>query len=349
MARYGLIEAVKDGLRLFRTNGSTNHVTIAPPSSEPASNITVRMFSALPASTEMVTITSAGVLGTQAIAGGGTVTSVGLSAPALFSVSGSPVTASGTLALSFASQSANTFLAAPNGTAGTPTMRALVYADVSSFVGTTSSTLAAGNDSRFHTQNTDTGTTQVSFQLDSGNTGPRLKNVSGAVAARNAGDSANADFVAANVTVTGNLTVQGTTTTIESNTLTIGDNIIVLNNDVTSGTPTEDGGVQVRRGASTSAAVTWDETSDFWKVGLVGSELRVARHVVATFTNASLTAGIYTFNHALANQYPTIQIVDNNGKIIYPGDVTFTDSNNTAIDLTSFDTLTGTWRAVAVG
>lgn len=62
---------------------------------------------------------------------GGTVTSVGLTMPSLFSVSGSPVTSSGTLAVSFASKAANTVLAGPtSGASGTPTMRALVVADI---------------------------------------------------------------------------------------------------------------------------------------------------------------------------------------------------------------------------
>jgi hypothetical protein len=64
------------------------------------------------------------------IAGAGTVTSVGLSMPAGFSVSGSPVTASGTLTAAWASQSANLFLASPNGSPGTPTFRAIAAADV---------------------------------------------------------------------------------------------------------------------------------------------------------------------------------------------------------------------------
>jgi hypothetical protein len=60
----------------------------------------------------------------------GTVTSVGLSLPAIFSVTGSPVTGSGTLTATLASQSANTVFSAPNGSAGAPTFRALVAADI---------------------------------------------------------------------------------------------------------------------------------------------------------------------------------------------------------------------------
>lgn len=63
-------------------------------------------------------------------AGSGSVTSVGLSLPNIFTVTGSPVTVSGTLTATLASQTANTFFAAPNGTAGAPTFRAIVAADI---------------------------------------------------------------------------------------------------------------------------------------------------------------------------------------------------------------------------
>lgn len=62
----------------------------------------------------------------------GTVTSVGLTLPAIFSVTGSPVTSSGTLTATLASQAAGTFLAAPAAAAGTPSFRALTTTDVPS-------------------------------------------------------------------------------------------------------------------------------------------------------------------------------------------------------------------------
>jgi hypothetical protein len=48
-----------------------------------------------------------------------------------------------------------------------------------------------------HTQNTDTGTTATSFQIDSGASGPRIKNSSGTMQVRNAADSALATMEAA--------------------------------------------------------------------------------------------------------------------------------------------------------
>src|SRR5262249_5622467 len=66
-------------------------------------------------------------------AGTGSVTSVGLSLPAIFSVSGSPVTTSGTLTGTLATQSANTIFSGPTtGAAAAPTFRALVLADIPS-------------------------------------------------------------------------------------------------------------------------------------------------------------------------------------------------------------------------
>jgi hypothetical protein len=65
-------------------------------------------------------------------AGTGTVTSVAWSLPSIFSTSGSPVTSSGTLTATLASQAANSVWAAPNGSAGAPTFRALLEADLPS-------------------------------------------------------------------------------------------------------------------------------------------------------------------------------------------------------------------------
>lgn len=83
-----------------------------------------------------VTVDAAGritAIATNTISGGGagTVTSVGLSVPSIFAVSGSPVTTSGTLAATLASQNANTVFAGPSsGAATTPTFRALAAADL---------------------------------------------------------------------------------------------------------------------------------------------------------------------------------------------------------------------------
>ena len=84
------------------------------------------------------------------------------------------------------------------------------------------------------------------------------------------GGSAGLTVTASGTTIAGNLTVSGTTTTVNSETLTVDDNVIVLNNNVT-GSPTEDGGVEIERGTSTNAVIYWDEAADKWKCGLAGA------------------------------------------------------------------------------
>lgn len=85
--------------------------------------------------------------------GVGSVTSVALSTPGtIYSVSGSPVTTSGTLTLNLLTQTANTIFAGPTtGAAATPTFRAMVAADLDAIIvpvangGTNSSTALNNN------------------------------------------------------------------------------------------------------------------------------------------------------------------------------------------------------------
>jgi hypothetical protein len=60
--------------------------------------------------------------------------------------------------------------------------------------------------------------------------------------------------------------------------ITTGDNIIVLNDDVT-GAPTEDAGIEVERGTSLNAQFLWDETGDFWVAGDSGDLSRLVRYL----------------------------------------------------------------------
>jgi hypothetical protein len=65
------------------------------------------------------------------------------------------------------------------------------------------------------------------------------------------------------VVVAGNFTVSGTTTTVNSNTVSVADNIVTLNSDAT-GTPTQNAGIEVERGDDANVQVRWNEGSDTW-------------------------------------------------------------------------------------
>ena len=72
--------------------------------------------------------------------------------------------------------------------------------------------------------------------------------------------------VQGNVDIQGNLSVQGTVTTVNSETISLADNIIDLNSNVTTGTPTENAGFRVMRGDSPAAQIRWNEAMDHWEV-----------------------------------------------------------------------------------
>ena len=78
------------------------------------------------------------------------------------------------------------------------------------------------------------------------------------------------DVTFADVIISGNLTVSGTQTTVNTETLTVDDNIIVLNNNE-SGTPSQDAGIEVERGTSTNVKLQYDEGTDKWQFTNDGS------------------------------------------------------------------------------
>ena len=72
------------------------------------------------------------------------------------------------------------------------------------------------------------------------------------------------------IIVTGNLTINGTSTTVNTETLTVDDNIIILNNNA-SGTPSENAGIQINRGSSSDVLLRWNEGTDKWEFTNDGS------------------------------------------------------------------------------
>jgi len=136
-------------------------------------------------------------------------------------------------------------------------------------------------------------------------------------------------FAGNNVTIPGNLTVQGTTTTIDSTTVNIGDNIIVLN---AAGT-VADGGIQVvdTTGTAGTGSLLWNATSDYWYAGVSGS----TQYRLTTYDNASPAAN-------------SIQKVDSNGRLVAS---TITDNGSivTVAGPISGSTITASTGFVASG
>ena len=52
------------------------------------------------------------------------------------------------------------------------------------------------------------------------------------------------------------------------------DNILVLNKDV-GGNPSENAGIEIRRGNQTNAKLLWNETNDYWEIASGGTTGRI--------------------------------------------------------------------------
>ncbi len=115
-------------------------------------------------------------------------------------------------------------------------------------------------------------------------------------------------FSGNNVTIPGNLTVQGTTTTIDSTTVNIGDSIIVLN----AAGAAVDGGIQVVDAVSTggTGSLLWNATSDYWYAGVSGS----THYRLATYDSATPTAN--SIQKVDSNGRLTTSIISDNGSIV---------------------------------
>jgi hypothetical protein len=133
-----------DGVGLKRNYQSTNILKMDV-KGDPSSSWGMNWPENPPGSQSTWAIDSSGNITYQPLAGGGSVTSVGLSLPtSVFNLANTPVTGAGTLTGTFANQSGNYVFAAPDGSTGTPGFRLLVPADVPS--------LTAAKISNFDTQ-----------------------------------------------------------------------------------------------------------------------------------------------------------------------------------------------------
>jgi hypothetical protein len=99
-----------------------------------------------------------------------------------------------------------------------------------------------------------------------------------------------------NLIVTGNLTVNGTTTTIDTTNLLIDDPLMLLAR-TQSGTPTLDSGLIIERGSSTNVGLIWDESLDeFAFINTTDTATTAGNVTIASYANLHAGAGHFYNN-----------------------------------------------------
>ena len=141
--------------------------------------------------------------------------------------------------------------------------------------------------------------------------------------------STTSDVTFNDVVVSGNLTVSGSTTTVNTETINLADNVIVLNSNE-AGTPTQNGGIEVERGTATNKTLIWNETSDKWTVG---SETFVAGTFEGNLTGN--VTGNVTGNTSTASTLQTARTISLTGDV--SGSVSFNGGSNVSITTTIAD------------
>lgn len=126
-----------------------------------------------------------------------------------------------------------------------------------------------------------------------------------------------------------NLIVSGTSTTIDTETISLSDNIIILNSN-SSATPSENAGIEVERGTSDNVSLIWNEGTDRW-----------------TFTNDGTTF----YNIPISTEYDNfnfnVQVGSSSQEVSDGGTLTFAagqvdSTNGLTVAISGNDTVTYT-------
>lgn len=64
------------------------------------------------------------------------------------------------------------------------------------------------------------------------------------------------------------------------------------------------------------------------------------------FTNSDLVSGYVTITHEMDQQYVSVQVFNNDDRLVIPDDVQLPATNTVVINLSGFAPISGTWRAV---
>lgn len=149
------------------------------------------------------------------------------------------------------------------------------------------------------------------------------------------------------VSITGDLNVQGTLTAINKTEIDIADNTIVLNSNVTTGTPSQDAAITVRRGSANDVGIIWSEGNKDWTLTNDGNHYFAVARKYADF--AGNGSALYKdIVHNLNTTDVTVQTYLVSSGDLVDADVKITDANTVRVSFAVAPT-TNAIRVVVVG
>lgn len=168
-------------------------------------------------------------------------------------------------------------------------------------------------EGKSHTQNTDLGTTNSTFQLKY-NTGNKIKHESDAISVRNSTDTDYVNFIAKNATFKGDLLVEGKSFVTEAETVEIKDNLLLLNKgEVGSGVTKGMAGLEIDRGTEPNYQIVFDESDNRFKAGEIGD----IQCLALRDGDDSMTGGMFTSWDSTTKRLKTTNIIPSDQKISF--------------------------------
>jgi hypothetical protein len=121
------------------------------------------------------------------------------------------------------------------------------------------------------------------------------------------------------IVIDGNLTVTGSTTSVETVNSVINDNIIVLNqNEIGDGITAGTAGIEIERGSSDNAALIFNEATDNWEVR-IGSSLANIRGAAPVDDNDLVTKDYVDSGLVASSPGGPLTSVQYNGGSVFSG------------------------------